>query len=252
MLSVAPGVAVVDLTHEVPGFEIEAGAELLQHATRYMPEDVVYLAVVDPGVGTERRALALRAESGALLVGPDNGILVPAAEALGGISEAVLLTNGRYHVHPVSNTFHGRDVFSPVAAHLAAGVQLSELGEAVEPSSLARFEEAGGEEVGDDEAVTAHIISVDRYGNARLSISQEEWGLEYGVTVGADVGEGEMDVRYLETFGSARTGELVLVPDSHWRLSLAINKGNAARALGLKISGKVRIRLREGHAGDGA
>jgi S-adenosylmethionine hydrolase len=252
MLSVAPGVAVVDLTHEVPGFEIEAGAELLQHATRYMPEDVVYLAVVDPGVGTERRALALRAESGALLVGPDNGILVPAAEALGGITEAVLLTNGRYHVHPVSNTFHGRDVFSPVAAHLAAGVQLSELGEAVEPSSLARFEEAGGEEVGDDEAVTAHIISVDRYGNARLSISQEEWGLEYGVTVGADVGEGEMDVRYLETFGSARTGELVLVPDSHWRLSLAINKGNAARALGLKLGGKVRIGPREGHTGDGA
>jgi S-adenosylmethionine hydrolase len=252
MLGIAPGVAVVDLTHEVPGFEIEAGAEILQHATRYMPEDTVYLAVVDPGVGTERRALALRVGSGALLVGPDNGILIPAAEALGGISEAVLLTNGRYHVHPVSNTFHGRDVFSPVAAHLAAGVQLSELGEAVEPSSLARFEEAGGEEVGDDEAVTAHIISVDRYGNARLSISQEEWGLEYGVTVGADVGEGEMDVRYLETFGSARTGELVLVPDSHWRLSLAINKGNAARALGLKLGGKVRIGPREGHTGDGA
>jgi S-adenosyl-L-methionine hydrolase (adenosine-forming) len=252
MVGVAPGVAVVDLTHEVPGFEIEAGAEILQHATRYMPKDVVYLAVVDPGVGTERRALALRAESGALLVGPDNGILVPAAEALGGISEAVLLTNGRYHVHPVSNTFHGRDVFSPVAAHLAAGVQLSELGEAVEPSSLARFEEPGGEEVGGGESVTAHIISVDRYGNARLSIGQEEWGLEYGTTVRVDVGEGEMDVRYLETFGSARTGELVLVPDSHWRLSLAINKGNAARALGLKISGKVRIRPREDHAGDGA
>ena len=251
MLGVAPGVAVVDLTHEVPGFEIEAGAEILQHATRYMPEDEEYLAVVDPGEGTERRALALRAESGALLVGPDNGILVPAAEALGCITEAVLLTNGRYHVHPVSNTFHGRDVFSPVAAHLAAGAQLSELGEAVEPSSLARFEEPGGEEVG-DEGVTAHIISVDRYGNARLSISQEEWGLEYDATLGVDVGEGEMEVRYLETFGSARTGELVLVPDSHWRLSLAINKGNAARALGLKIGGMVRITLRKGHAGDGA
>ena len=100
--------------------------------------------------------------------------------------------------------------------------------------------------------MTAHIISMDRYGNARLSVSQEEWGLEYDTTVEVDVGEGEMDVRYLETFGSARTGELVLVPDSHWRLSLAINKGNAARALGLKIGGMVRIRLREGHADDGA
>jgi S-adenosylmethionine hydrolase len=252
MFGIAPGVAVVDLTHEVPGFEIEAGAEILQHATRYMPEDVVYLAVVDPGVGTERRALALRTGSGALLVGPDNGILVPAAEALGGISEAVLLTNGRYHVHPVSNTFHGRDVFSPVAAHLAAGVELSELGEGAEPSSLERFEPPGVDEVGGGEGVRAHIISVDRYGNARLSVSQEEWGLEYGATLGVDVGEGEMEVRYLETFGSARTGELVLVPDSHWRLSLAINKGNAARALGLKIGGNVRITLWEGHAGDGA
>src|SRR5215212_12161845 len=132
MLGIAPGVAVVDLTHEVPGFDVEVGAEVLQHATRYMPEDTVYLAVVDPGVGTERRALALRANSGALLVGPDNGLLVPAAEDLGGISEAVTLTNGRYHVHPVSNTFHGRDVFSPAAAHLAAGVKLSEMGEAAE------------------------------------------------------------------------------------------------------------------------
>lgn len=252
MLGIAPGVAIVDLAHEVPGFEVEAGAEILQHATRYMPEDTVYLAVVDPGVGTERRALALRTESEALLVGPDNGILVPAAEAVGGISEAVLLTNGRYHVHPVSNTFHGRDVFSPVAAHLASGVELSELGDAAEPSSLARFDPPGAEEVGDGEGVTAHILSVDRYGNARLSISQEESGLEYGATLGVDVGDGEMEVRYVETFGSAKAGELVLVPDSHWRLSLAINKGNAAQALGLKIGRKVRIVPREGHTSDGA
>src|SRR5918994_6296932 len=159
MFGIAPGVAVVDLTHEVPGFEIEAGAEILQHATRYMPEDVVYLAVVDPGVGTERRALALRTGSGALLVGPDNGILVPAAEALGGISEAVLLTNGRYHVHPVSNTFHGRDVFAPAAAHLVAGVGLSELGEAADPSSLTRFRAAGGEGGGSGGGVAGRSIA---------------------------------------------------------------------------------------------
>src|SRR5215207_1735205 len=122
MLRIAPGVSIVDLTHEVPGFGVETGAEILQHATRYMPVDAVYLAVVDPGVGTERRGIALRSGSGALLVGPDNGLLIQAAESLGGISEAVLLTNGRYHVHPVSNTFHGRDVFAPAAAHLVAGV----------------------------------------------------------------------------------------------------------------------------------
>jgi S-adenosyl-L-methionine hydrolase (adenosine-forming) len=244
---------VVDLAHEVPGFEVEVGAEVLQHATRYMPEDSVYLAVVDPGVGTERRALALRAESEALLVGPDNGLLVPAAEALGGVLEAVMLTNGRYHVHPVSNTFHGRDVFSPVAAHLAAGMKLSELGEAAEPSSLARLSLAGAEDAATGEAMTARIISVDRYGNARLSVTQEESGLEYGATLGVDVGDGEMAVRYVGTFGSAKPGELVLVPDSHWRLSLAINKCNAAHALGLKTGATVRITFKaEGHADDGA
>jgi S-adenosylmethionine hydrolase len=239
MLGIAPGVTIVDLSHDVPGFEVEAGAEILQHATRYMPEDTIYLAVIDPGVGTERQALALRAENGGFLVGPDNGLLIPAAEALGGISEVVVLTNGRYHVHPVSNTFHGRDVFSPVAAHLAAGVELSELGESVDPSSLLRLSLPGAEEAG--EGVTAWIMSIDRFGNARLSITQEESELEYGDTLGVDVGDGEMSVRYLETFGSAKAGELVLVPDSHWRLSLAINKGNAAQALGLKVGRRVRM-----------
>ena len=105
MLRIAPGVSIVDLTHEVPGFEVEAGAEILQHATRYMPDDVVYLAVVDPGVGTERRALALRTESGALLVGPDNGLLVPAAESLGGISAAVRSPRSAFTCTPSPTPF---------------------------------------------------------------------------------------------------------------------------------------------------
>ncbi len=253
ILGIAPRVAVVDLTHEIPGFGVEVGAEVLQHATRYMPEDAVYLAVVDPGVGTGRLALALRARSGALLVGPDNGLLVPAAEALGGISDAVVLTNRRYHVHPVSNTFHGRDVFSPVAAYLAAGVKLSELGEAAEPSSLVRLVLPGAEEEVSGEGVTTRIISVDRYGNARLSVRQEEFGLEYGAELGVDVGDGGMAVRYVETFGSAKAGELILVPDSHWRLSLAINKGNAAYALGLKTGQVIHIAFKaEARADDGA
>jgi hypothetical protein len=241
MHGIAPGVFIVDLTHEVPHFGVKAGAEILQHATRYMPADTVYLAVVDPGVGTERRALGLRTESGALLVGPDNGLLGPAAEALGGISEAVVLTNERYRVHPVSNTFHGRDVFAPAAAHLAAGLDLLELGETVDPSSLARVGLPGVEVVESGGGVAARIISIDRYGNARLSIMQEESGLEYGTDLQVDVGEGEMPVRYVETFGSAKAGDLILVPDSHWRLSLSINKGNAAQALALKVGGLVRL-----------
>ena len=240
MMKIASGVSIVDLTHQVPGFAVEAGAEILEHATRYMPEDAVYLAVVDPGVGTVRRPLALRTRRGALMVGPDNGLLVPAAEALGGVSEAVAATDGRYHLTPVSNTFHGRDVFAPVAAHLAIGVGLSELGERLDPSSLVRLDppdvvvDAG-------DGIVARIISIDRFGNARLSLSQEESGLEYGDELQVDVGDGRMSVRYAETFGSAKPGELMLVPDSHWRLSLAINKGNAAHALTLAIGGEVRL-----------
>ena len=248
MLRIAPGVSIVDLTHEVPGFGVEAGAEILQHATRYMPADAVYLAVVDPGVGTERRELALETQGGALLVGPDNGLLIDAAESLGGISGACALTEERFHLHPVSNTFHGRDVFAPVAAHLAAGVGLSDLGEPVDPSSLMRLRPASV--LVDEEAgLVTRIISVDRFGNARLSIMQEESGLEYGESLKVDAGDGEMSVRYVETFGSAKAGELVLVPDSHWRLSLAINKGNAAQALALRVGGKVRLVPAEDHDG---
>ena len=240
MHTIAPGVSIVDLTHDVPNFGVETGAELLQHATRYMPADALYLAVVDPGVGTERRGIALRTGSGALLVGPDNGLLVAAAESLGGISGAVALTEQRFHLHPVSNTFHGRDVFAPVAAHLVAGVGLSDLGEAVDTASLTRLG-PGCAAAEEGRGLTTRILSIDHFGNARLSVTTDESGLEYGDTLKVDVGAGEMSVRYVETFGSARAGEPVLVPDSHWRLSLAINKGNASQALSLRVGGQVRL-----------
>ena len=240
MHGIAPGVSIVDLTHYVPEFGVEAGAELLQHATRYMPTDAVYLAVVDPGVGTGRRGIALRTGSGALLVGPDNGLLVAAAESLGGISGAVALTEERFHLHPVSNTFHGRDIFAPVAAHLVAGVGISDLGRGIEPASLTR-PGPGSTPTDEGEGLTTRILAIDHFGNARLSVTTDGSGLEYGDALKVDAGDGEMSVRYVETFGSARAGELVLAPDSHWRLSLAINKGNAAQALSLTVGGKVRL-----------
>ena len=240
MLGVAPGLSIVDLTHDVPGFAVETAAEILQHATRYMPADAVYLAVVDPGVGTERRALALGTERGAVLVGPDNGLLEPAAEALGGVSEAVTLTNPDYHIHPVSNTFHGRDVFSPATAHLAVGTDLSELGDAVDPAGIVRLK-APEVTKETDNGLGASILSIDRFGNARLSLGQNDLTLDYGEKLKLDAGDGQMSVRFVETFGSAQAGELILVPDSHWRLSLSINKGNARQALALKVGGRVRL-----------
>ncbi len=242
---IAPGARVIDLTHEVSSFEIQAGAEMLQHATRYMPPDTIYLAVVDPGVGTERREIALQTESGAFMVGPDNGLLIPASDSLGGVSEAVSLTDSRYHLHPVSSTFHGRDIFAPAAAHLAVGVKLEALGEPITPDSLTRthFPESRKTDAGKD--IETRIISVDRFGNARLSIMQEEIKVGYGSPLIVDTGDGGMKVRYVKTFGAAKAGELILIPDSHWRLSLAINKGNASRALSLKPGDSVHLKLLE-------
>ena len=231
----------MDLTHEVPDFGVEAGAEILEHATRYMPEDAVYLAVVDPGVRTQRRAIALSTASGASLVGPDNGLLLPAADSLGGILEAVSLTNPEYHLHPVSATFHGRDVFSPAAAHLAAGREMLELGEVVDPASLARVELPGPQKL-DGGSVIASVVGEDRFGNARLSVAQDGAGFGFGALLEVQTGtagEGGMRVRYVETFGSSKAGDLVLVPDSHRRLSLCVNRGNAARALSLEPGDEV-------------
>jgi S-adenosyl-L-methionine hydrolase (adenosine-forming) len=252
ILRIAPKAAVIDLTHEVPGFAVEAGAEILEHATRYMPEDTVYLAIVDPGVGTERRALALSARDGALLVGPDNGLLIPAADSLGGIKSAVSLTNADFHLRPVSNTFHGRDIFSPAAARLAMRLNPARLGEVVDPASLARIALPGIEREGANTLV-ASIISVDRYGNARLSATTEETGFRFGALLKVEAGErGEMLVRYVETFGHSKVGDLVLVPDSHQRLGLSVNKGHATRALALKMGDRVRLTLLENGPGHGA
>ena len=252
ILRIAPKAAVIDLTHEVPGFAVEAGAEILEHATRYMPEDTVYLAIVDPGVGTERRALALSARDGALLVGPDNGLLIPAANSLGGIKSAVSLTNADFHLRPVSNTFHGRDIFSPAAARLAMGLNPARLGEVVDPASLTRIELPGIEREGANTLV-ASIISVDRYGNARLSATTEETGFRFGALLKVEAGErGEMLVRYVETFGHSKVGDLVFVPDSHQCLGLSVNKGHAARALALKMGDRVRLTLLENGPEHGA
>jgi S-adenosylmethionine hydrolase len=241
MVSIAPQAHLVDITHSVPEFDVIRGAEILRHATRYMPTNAVYLAVVDPGSKIERRALAAEVHSGAYLVGPDNGLLLPAAEALGGVVRAVHLTNQRYHIAPVADTFQGRDIFSPVAAHLAAGADFKDLGEEVGPASMASIEFPGVHQENEGELV-AQIIDIDRFGNARLSAMQKDLDLQYGAPLQVKVDDDEiMDARYVQSFGAAQVGDLVLVPDSHWRLSLAVNKGNAARALLLAVGDQVRI-----------
>jgi S-adenosyl-L-methionine hydrolase (adenosine-forming) len=240
MMGVAPGVSIIDVTHSIPEFDVVRGAETLRHATGYMPDDAVYLAVIDPEDKPVRRELAAEASSGVYLVGPDNGLLLPAAEALGRVRRAVLLTNPDYHLHPVSNSFHGRDVFSPVAAHLAVGADLGDLGEDVAPASLSPIDFPRPRREGD--GLAAEIIDIDSFGNARLSATPQDLDLGYGAHVEISVRDETMDATYVQTFGASENGDLVLLTDSHWRLSLAVNKGNAARALLLSPGDEVRIR----------
>jgi S-adenosyl-L-methionine hydrolase (adenosine-forming) len=241
MMSIASGSLIIDVTHSIPEFDVIQGAETLRHATRYMPEDTVYLAVVDPEDKTKRRALAAEVRSGAYLVGPDNGLLLPAAEDLGGIVRVVQLTNPRYHMQPVSSTFHGRDVFSPVAAHLAAGADLDDLGEALALDSLVSLDFPGFRWE-DDGRLVAEIINIDRFGNVRLSVMQQDLDLRYGTPLEIGIRDEVMDAKYAQTFGTAEEGDLVVVPDSHWRLSLAVSKGHAARALQLSLGEEVSLK----------
>lgn len=243
MMGVAPDVSIIDVTHSIPEFDVVRGAETLRHATGYMPDDAVYLAVIDPEDKPARRELAAETGSGAYLVGPDNGLLLPAAEALGGVARAVLLTNREYHLHPVSNSFHGRDVFSPVAAHLAMGAGLDDLGGDVAPTSLSSIDFPGARKEGD--RLAAEIIDIDSFGNARLSATPRDLDLGYGTHLEISVRDEIMDATYVQTFGASENGDLVLLTDSHWRLSLAVNKGNAARALLLSPGDEVRIEPRD-------
>jgi S-adenosylmethionine hydrolase len=144
-------------------------------------------------------------------------------------------------VQPVSSTFHGRDVFSPVAAHLAAGADLDDLGERVDPASMASLDFPGFRREADG-GLAAEIINIDRFGNARLSVMQEDLDLRFDTPLEIGVRDEVIEARYVETFGSAEDGDLVAVPDSHWRLSLAVNKGNAARVLLLALGEEVRLK----------
>src|SRR2546421_1272866 len=161
----APWVRVVDVTHQVPPGDVSRGAAVLAQAVGYFPP-AVHVGVVDPGVGTARRAVAIETPRG-LLVGPDNGMLTGAADVLGGVVSVVRLANSSWFRAQVSNTFHGRDVFAPVAARLAAGVPLADAGPPLDPATLVRLPEPVVQ-VGDG-YLEAEVLTVDRFGNVQLA-----------------------------------------------------------------------------------
>jgi S-adenosyl-L-methionine hydrolase (adenosine-forming) len=237
---IAPEARIIDITHLVQPGDVRRGAAVLAQTVAYLPP-AVHVAVVDPGVGTARRAIAVSAGD-SILVGPDNGLLSWAIAALGGGKEAVQLTNGDLWLHPVSSTFHGRDIFMPVAAHLAAGLELDAAGDLISlgdlvalPAPTSRLH---------DGAVEGEVMSVDRFGNVQLSIPAADAG-RLGIGIGAPVivrcGRRQFTVPYLDTFAAGAPGEIVAFTDSAGLISLAINAGDAAQQLGLPPGAHVRL-----------
>ena len=240
---VAPEVRVIDVTHGVPRHDIRTGGLLLRGALPFMPAGV-HLAVVDPGVGGRRRAVALRcAEEDRLLVGPDNGLLMPAAERFGGVVQAVDIGRSPWRLEPVSATFHGRDIFSPVAARLAMGADLADAGDPVPPEELVGLEIPRARiENGD---LVVHALANDRYGNVILDMGHEQLsgsGLKLGGAVEIEVAGITQRARYATTFADVGEGELLVYQDAQRNLALAVNRGSALGELGLSRDAELRLR----------
>jgi S-adenosylmethionine hydrolase len=243
MKRIAPDVQIIDITHGVPPRQVLHGALTLANTVPYMPPGI-HLAVVDPGVGGVRRALALKDGEGRIHVGPDNGLLIPAVDKLGGIAEAHELANPDYALESVSRTFHGRDLFSPAAAHLALGVPLAEMGPPIASDALARLD-LPEPEIGSSR-INATVISVDRFGNMQLNLDRshiEQAGIVAGMRLEVAVEAERYYAVAARTFADARRGDIILYEDAYRNVSIAISSGNAAETFGVKEGQDVRIYL---------
>ena len=238
----APGVPAIDLFADAPVANPKASAYLLAAYAAWFPAGTIFLCVVDPGVGSERRAVAIRTATGRMYVGPDNGLLTIAADA-DGIEGVRSLTNPHYHLDDVSRTFHARDLFSPVAAHLAAGASFGDLGDEVDPVTLVRIDLPAAS-IADGE-LRATVLEIDRFGNLGLNVSTAEiddLGVDPGDTVELSFALTPYFAVVGRTYVDAARGELILYEDSYGAWSIAINGGNAAALTEAGVGDEVRVR----------
>lgn len=245
MLSIARDAQIIDICHTVRKYAIADGAYLLRSAVPWLPVGV-HVAVIDPGVGTERRPVVVRTERGDLLVGPDNGLLVPAAERLGGIPEARVIANAEAVLPETSATFHGRDLFAPVAAHLAMGMPFASVGPAIEPDSLVRLDLPAA--VPGPDRLETGVTYIDSFGNVRLAGGVAELQAALGpvgpgtaLRLQLEDGHAEV-VRWQRTFGNVPAGTVLAYEDSSGNLAIAIANGDAAGRLRLDTGARIVIR----------
>ncbi len=239
---IVPGAPVIDLSHGIARQDVRQGAIVLANSLPSCPPGV-HLAVVDPGVGSARRAVAVAAAEGRFLVGPDNGLLSRAIDRLGGALGAVELSKSPFRLEPVSATFHGRDLFAPVAAHLALGARLEEAGEPIDPDSLVALD-LPTPEVRSEEVV-AHALHVDGYGNVTLDLDAsmlDDGPLGPGDAIELDAPDGRFEAVWARTFADVEPGEVLLFQDSSGALALAVSGGSAAGLLDLSPDRQVTLR----------
>lgn len=239
MARFAPDERVVDICHEVRRGDVRTGAAMLAQAVPYLP-DGVYVAVVDPGVGTSRRGVVISAGH-SMFVGPDNGLLLWAVTALGGPAEAYEITNHHLMITPVSYTFHGRDVFSPVAARLATGTPVTAVGPRIATEDLVRLPDPVVQVDADE--LQAEVIGIDRYGNLQTAATATQLRSALHVrAAGEPVLVGAMKASYGETFGSVALGEVVVFEDSAGLIAIAVNGGDARSLLHAEAGSLIRLR----------
>lgn len=242
--TISPDVMVIDITHDIDTHDVRAGGLALARSAQYMAPGVV-LAVVDPGVGTERKAIVVEVGDGqSYLVGPDNGLFAPAVSLVGGATGAVVLDNLEYHLPSPGPTFAGRDIFAPVAAHLCNGVPMSELGTAIDPQRLLPGVLAVSDQA-DDGSIKAEILWIDRFGNAQLNVDPadlEQWPDHVSI----EGGRTTRTAQRAKTFADISTGSVGLVIDSYGLISVCVDRGSAAFELEINEGDALTLRSAEG------
>ena len=240
-LEINPEANVIHLMHGLPDFDLFYAARTME--TVNCMQAGFHVCVVDPGVGTKRKPIIIETKRGDFLIGPDNGVLLPAARFLGGIKKVVEITNEKYMKKPVSPVFHGRDIFTPAAAYLSKGVQIEEFGKALNPKNLAKapYEEA---KLNKNE-IHGNIISINKFGSLHLNITHAEWNklkAKLGDFISFDFNNKDVKLQIAATFGDVPKGNPLIFKDDYGRMEVALNMGNFAEKYKVKIGDKFTIK----------
>ncbi|MBI2657429.1 SAM-dependent chlorinase/fluorinase [Candidatus Woesearchaeota archaeon] len=240
-LQINPEAKVIHLMHGLPDFNLHCAARTMEAVT-YMPIGF-HVCVVDPGVGTKRKPIIIETGRGDFLIGPDNGVLIPATRFLGGIKKAVEITNEKYMRKPVSPVFHGRDIFTPAAAYLSKGIKINGFGKEISPKNLARapYEEAKAE----GNKINAKVISINKFGSIHLNITHAEWdkfNIKLNSFVALNLGNKSLNLPHSATFGDVANGEPLIFKDDYGKMEIALNMGNFSKKYSVSIGDECTIR----------